>query len=319
MLQRLKENKYIHPILAKYHHVKIVALILLIIILISFSFQHYTSHSSSHSKKTHYVFTFWEPARAMPGYIRLCIKTWAKNLPSDYEIVLLDYSNIARYIGLDLVSKIICKDMSLPTQADAVRVAVLSRYGGIWMDADTVLMNSSFFDLFAGHELAIFGNPRRHQHNVGFIYASQKSRIIQAWLSTIIYNVKVYRFFGLLSKIFPIPYVQMQWKRVHSWNYLGNGIFDRLSLSASEKEYLCIDRASMFAFPEHTLMMGSSEEQYQHFYFQNGTLDEVYSKCRGILLLHNSWTPREYKSMSEKEFLKQDIRLARIIGDILRR
>ena len=36
------------------------------------------------------IFTFWEPKENIPGYLKLCIKTWKKFLP-EYKIIILDY------------------------------------------------------------------------------------------------------------------------------------------------------------------------------------------------------------------------------------
>jgi len=44
------------------------------------------------------VFTFWEPRGQMTPYLQLCRETWDKSL-TDCEIVVLDYSNLADYIG----------------------------------------------------------------------------------------------------------------------------------------------------------------------------------------------------------------------------
>lgn len=70
------------------------------------------------------IFTFWEPKDNIPGFLRLCIKTWKKFLP-DYNIIILDYKTSEKYIGEPLFSKIICKNMSLMVQSDAIRVAML--------------------------------------------------------------------------------------------------------------------------------------------------------------------------------------------------
>ena len=259
MIRGLKKNKYSCAILFRpYPHFHLLSFILFLILVLSFFYNRLSDYLSSASNTSHYIFTFWEPIDAIPGYIRLCLKTWKKTLPQDYRIILLDYSNVGRYIGPELLSKILCKNMSLPVQADAIRVAILSKYGGIWMDADTVLINSSFFQLFTNYQLGVFGNPRKHYQNIGFIYASRKSRIIKAWLSGIVFNVKVYRFFAFLIEWFPTEYVQSQWKRVHSWNYLGNGILDNIVLSGSDTEFLCLDRESMFALPDQILMKGTA-------------------------------------------------------------
>lgn len=44
------------------------------------------------------IFTFWEPSKHIPSYIKLCMQTWTKFLP-DYEIVVLDYSNLDEYLS----------------------------------------------------------------------------------------------------------------------------------------------------------------------------------------------------------------------------
>ena len=79
------------------------------------------------------IFSFWEPLGKIPGYLRLCIKTWEKFLP-DYSIKILDYIGVKKYLGEALFSSIIDRKMALSMQADAIRVALLNKYGGIWMD-----------------------------------------------------------------------------------------------------------------------------------------------------------------------------------------
>lgn len=76
------------------------------------------------------VFTFWEPASNIPAYVRLCMKTWARYLPTA-EIVVLDYSNINKWIDLEEYGpKLKCGKFSLPQIADAIRAKVLANWGG---------------------------------------------------------------------------------------------------------------------------------------------------------------------------------------------
>ena len=78
------------------------------------------------------IFTFWEPKDKIPFYLKLCIETWKRNLP-DFEIVVLDYSNIFNYIDKNTFNKILYnkKYFSLPQVADCFRIALLYKYGGI--------------------------------------------------------------------------------------------------------------------------------------------------------------------------------------------
>ena len=58
------------------------------------------------------IFTFWEPKENIPGYISLCIETWKKFLP-DYEIVILDYSNLDEWIGKNYFDRSLYKNFLL--------------------------------------------------------------------------------------------------------------------------------------------------------------------------------------------------------------
>ena len=84
------------------------------------------------------IFTFWEPKGKIPGYLELCLDTWKKYLP-EYEIIILDYDNLNDWIGKNYYNKVLYEKFSLPIQADAIRCAVLCKYGGVWMDIDTVV------------------------------------------------------------------------------------------------------------------------------------------------------------------------------------
>ena len=113
----------------------------------------------THTKK---IFSFWEPKEKIPGYICLCIKTWKKYLPN-YKINILDYRGVKEFIGYKLFNNIISKKMALPIQADAVRVALLKKYGGIWMDADTIITNGEFLKNFEKYDLVMIGkNNTQH-------------------------------------------------------------------------------------------------------------------------------------------------------------
>ena len=130
---------------------------------------------NSDIKNFHYIFTFWEPIKSLPGYIKLCIKTWKTYLPNYYKIVVLDYNNLHNYLEFRLIKKILCKKFTLPIQADAIRVAILEKYGGIWMDADTIITKYNCINMFNGSDLVMFGDSNNKTPNIGFIYSQKNS------------------------------------------------------------------------------------------------------------------------------------------------
>ena len=262
------------------------------------------------NKKKKFIFTFWEPHEKMPGYLKLCIKTWKKFLP-DYDIKVLDYKNVKDYLGENLFSNIICKTMPLKIQADAIRVALLKKFGGIWLDADTIITNGQFIKKLKYYELIMLGEEKNKIQNIGFIASSSNSSIINEWLKEIIKKVNQYKEnnFDLKKK-----------RKKMKWNYLGNGIIDRLVNNSTGKTFFRLDRNKMNAFPEIKYFENSSlsnNQRYKKFYFRKGDPQFVINNTKGIILLHNTWTPRKFKEMSENKFLKQDVLLSRLLVNLL--
>ena len=259
-------------------------------------------------QKNKYIFTFWEPSNKIPGYIRLCIQTWKKFLP-EYNIILMDYKKVKEFLGEYLFRNIICKYMSFMLQADAIRVALLQKFGGIWMDADTIITNGDFLKNIENYDLAMIGG--KNSTNIGFIYASKNSTIINAWLIEIIRRVKKFK------QLFQSAYKNKTVK----FNYLGNNIIDNLLKNDNtSKNFFILDRNKLNVFPEYRLLKNSNLTQKQRYiklYFINRAPKILFPIVKGIIMLHNSFTPNKYKNMTEKQFLKEEILLSKYLRKIL--
>ena len=282
-------------------------------------FFHIDSRLTINLNNTKHIFTFWEPSRKLPGYLKLCIKTWKKFLP-EYEIIIIDYNNIYYFLERKLISKILFKKMSLPIQADAIRVAILKKYGGIWMDADTIILNREFLKEIKGFELVMFGDHKNKTQNIGFIYATKNSSIINDWLNMIINNVNLYKQ-SLMIKHYMKNINNSKLKifrdKVNSWNFLGNGIIDPLLEKVTGPKFFRLDKYKMNIFPEIKFFENTFLDyrtMYQKYYFQKGEPKEIINNTKGIILLHNSWTPKKYQRMTDKRFLKQDIILSKLLA-----
>lgn len=263
-----------------------------------------------------YIFTFWEPKEEIPGFLQLCIKTWEKFLV-DYEIIVLDYNLTKLYIGEDLFSKIISKDMPIMVQSDAIRIAILNKFGGIWFDADTIVLNGEFIKCFQDFELAMIKNKTGF-HYISFIYASKNSVIINEWLKKIIYNV--HKFKNIINNRENTTNWKQSWKKVNVWYYLGNGIIDNLIRNFRGKHYFGIEWEKLGVFPEMKYFENTSlniYQTYKSFYFTKGDPDIALNISKGLIFLHNSWTLSKYKNMSEEEFLSKDILLSKLFAKLL--
>ena len=229
----------------------------------------------------------------------------------EYDVQILDYNRVKNYIGGYIFSKIISKNMTLPIQADAIRIALLKKFGGIWMDPDTIITNGDFLKNLEKYELVMIGE--KDKQHVGFIFASNNSSIINCWFNEIIRRVKIVKQYEQILK---------KRKRV-KWNYLGNGIIDKLlKQDIHNNKFFRLDKNKLNVFPEISFFENSAlneVEKYKKFYFQKGDAKLIIKSVKGIIMLHNSWTPKKYKTMKEDEFLKEDILLSQLLARILKK
>jgi len=122
------------------------------------------------------IFTFWEPQEDMTPYLRLCLKTWERRLPQ-YEIIILNYSNLDNYIPPGTYDISLLKKFKLMTQKNAVMVAVLEKHGGIFMDADTIALRdlNPIMSILDDTEAVMFGT------HCAFIAARPGSYLLKLW------------------------------------------------------------------------------------------------------------------------------------------
>lgn len=267
---------------------------------------------SLYSDKGFRLFTFWEPKEKMPAYIRLCMQTWKKFLP-ECEVVLLDYSNLEEWLGKDVYDEILFRDFSLPKQADAIRCALLKKYGGLWLDADTILTSPQVKDyLMIDSELVMISK------HLAFIKANNNSKIIADWYNQIQYNLKFYKDVKYQNNAVQKILHPRRYRRVENWDYLGNYILHKMLKTKNKKKFFSIDRMEINALPElNNKNNDNLVENYQNFYFENDYSQDVIKNTKGIILLHNSWTPQPFLQMNKEEFLNRNNTLSNVLKKVL--
>lgn len=272
----------------------------------------YSLSLSLYSDKGFRLFTFWEPKEKMPAYIRLCMQTWKKFLPES-EVVLLDYSNLEEWLGKDVYDEILFRDFSLPKQADAIRCALLKKYGGLWLDADTILTSPQVKDyLMIDSELVMISK------HLAFIKANNNSKIIADWYNQIQYNLKFYKDVKYQNNAVQKILHPRRYRRVENWDYLGNYILHKMLKTKNKKKFFSIDRMEINALPElNNKKNDNLVENYQNFYFENDYSQDVIKNTKGIILLHNSWTPQQFLEMNEEEFLSRNNTLSNVLKTVL--
>jgi len=96
-----------------------------------------------------------------PLVVRKCIASWRRENPA-WDIVLLDAANLHEYIDLQVPEDILAK-LSRAHQADLARLALLSKYGGVWADATTYCLQplDEWIDDSCRSGFFVFSKPSR--------------------------------------------------------------------------------------------------------------------------------------------------------------
>lgn len=119
------------------------------------------------------IWTYWQPTPA-PAFIQACVDNWRRFAP-DHEVRLLDRDSVTRWLP-----QLRADFDTMPPyrQADWLRIQLLARHGGIWMDASMLLSR----DLAWLHET----RKRRAADYVGFYIDRYTTRpelpIVENWL-----------------------------------------------------------------------------------------------------------------------------------------
>ncbi|MGM9480475.1 glycosyltransferase family 32 protein [Roseateles sp. NT4] len=119
------------------------------------------------------IWTYWQAAPA-PAFIQACLDNWRRFAP-DHEVRLLARDDVSRWLP-----ELRADFDTLPAyrQADWLRIQLLARHGGIWMDASMLLSR----DLAWLHET----RKRRAADYVGFYIDRYTTRpelpIVENWM-----------------------------------------------------------------------------------------------------------------------------------------
>ena len=103
---------------------------------------------------------WWQGFDKAPDLVKKCYFSWKKHNPT-WKIILLDEKNLDEYIDVQNIVNINRRDITIQKVSNILRINLLKKYGGVWVDAtcfccvplDTWLSNYTKSGFFA------FANP----------------------------------------------------------------------------------------------------------------------------------------------------------------
>eukprot|EP00933_Yihiella_yeosuensis_P029820 TRINITY_DN23471_c1_g1_i1.p1 TRINITY_DN23471_c1_g1~~TRINITY_DN23471_c1_g1_i1.p1 ORF type:complete len:475 (-),score=77.37 TRINITY_DN23471_c1_g1_i1:158-1582(-) len=88
------------------------------------------------------IWGYWAQGyNEMPEFFKLCVGTWQRLNPH-WDVRILQKSTVHEYLSEVELPNNFMQMLSHQTASDAVRLGLLSRYGGVWMDVNMILRTS---------------------------------------------------------------------------------------------------------------------------------------------------------------------------------
>ena len=213
--------------------------------------------------------------------------------------------------------------MDLAMQSDCIRCAILRQHGGIWIDADTIITNGNIFNKISSTDCHMIGRKNDGVLYGAFIYTKAPyTDFINEWFNKLVSHVATYRFCTKFKK--PKFLFNKLYNKTRNWDWCVNAIIDKLPQKILPPKFDYTDKDEIGALPEFLSPMAKNIKSvtdkiqlYRDFYFKSGDPDSAIKNTHGIILLHNSWTPNEYKNMTKEEFMKSDTMIAKLLKKVL--
>lgn len=254
------------------------------------------------------IFAFWQSNEPIPAYLDLCKDTWIKNIPN-CEIHILNHNNLHEYID-DIYDLVNLKKISFAMQSDIVSAAILEKFGGLFLDIDCIVIDDLFriFDTISEEKLIAFGRPSAFAIHLAVLYCKKPNNpILAGWRAE------------AQRRLQDIP-------EKYDWSYFGNGIINPLLKEDNNKNSFIIERLISGNILETVVFDNEEVSQaisnYKIFYFSKflGFNKNVLSLAKfGVISLHNSWTPPQYRAIKDKnEFLQLPIPISGMLNYVLK-
>lgn len=162
---------------------KFLLIIVMCLFIILFYFDKKTSENFEDNEIPKIIWAYWD-SDEIPEIVKLSIQSWKKTSPQ-YKINFMNQKNIESIISLPENWK------TLPPyrQSDIIRLRLLEKYGGVWIDASTILLED--LDKFISKDnLTLFITPSSSLENPvfenWFISAPQNNKVIKLWIEEVL-------------------------------------------------------------------------------------------------------------------------------------
>ena len=135
----------------------------------------------------HIFWAYWHDPDNVPLIVNECFISWRRNYPT-YSIIIVNSDTISNFISRDELPRKFDQIKAHQMRSDFIRLALLRKYGGVWMDA-SILMMKPIDPIWLDHkyDLAVFNQPilqtikDKPVAETWFISVPKNSKTIELW------------------------------------------------------------------------------------------------------------------------------------------
>jgi hypothetical protein len=130
------------------------------------------------------IYIYWgQGFENAPPLVNFCLSSWKKNNP-DWQLIELNNENIGQYIDLNALPKnaFDLKNVDLTAFSDVLRISLLKKTGGLWVDATTFCTKplNEWFPKYRTQGFFAFSNPGPDRLiSSWFLFANKNNYLIE--------------------------------------------------------------------------------------------------------------------------------------------
>jgi hypothetical protein len=229
------------------------------------------------------VWTYWEGP--MPAYIRDCLHSIRYCCQGDD----CDYVHVAgpehfQKLAGDMVHPNWRNIAEIGVKSDVIRCGLLSKFGGLWVDADTVCLKSPslFCDGTPDRDM-VYSTWTRPPTRIigGYIYMQPGSKLAQEWLLDVNDTLKrgVWGWVMLTEK----PLWELRQKYGDACRWIPRELFMPIDVDCDWQRYFEPTNVEDVVTP-NTVMCGLNHSRFMHHQRRNMTLPAEHQKDSALLI-----------------------------------
>lgn len=279
---------------------QIIIIILIIIFILKLSY-----HESFNNVRRN-IWMYWETKKGYrkPAYLNLCYQTIVRHCSNCY-VHLLNEKTVLNYLPELNVN--LLKHCSIPQKADYIRLSLLQKYGGIWLDADIIVFKSlsELFLLLENYDFIGFGCHFKNCNISNYGYPKPANWVIGSRKNGVLMTKCLERANQILRtnpQIIRIKYHCLG--RELLWSQIDSLLKSNIKWKYYHFNSKCIERDSF------------GKKLYNSRQISN---EEIDSRCKNKFIfipIYNTAPgfPDWFQNMSEQDLLKSNILFSKLIN-----